>query len=160
MNWIEHQERQKQHLSLCLVCFYCCVHEKLFSYISSSFAADSFYWKYFCDFCSFLLLECSFFACVMILIKSKLLHTQNTKRLQYYFQHDFLLPMLFFSFLSPLPIPNSFGCLNPFCYATYYCQWLKNIVRICFWCFLFCFVLLPTLLSSSLQRYDIYPVIQ
>ena len=132
---------------------------KAFFHISSSFAADSFYWKYFCDFCSFLLLECSFFACVMILIKSKLLHTQNTKRLQYYFQHDFLLPMLFFlSFHHTYP--KFLWMFEPLLLCYILLPMTKNIVRICFWCFLFCFVLLPTLLSSSLQRYDIYPVIQ
>ena len=135
---------------------------KAFFHISSSFAADSFYWKYFCDFCSFLLLECSFFACVMILIKSKLLHTQNTKRLQYYFQHDFLLLLLFFFFPFTITYPKFLWMFEPLllCYILLpmtkkYRTYLFLVLFV-----LFCSPANPTFFFSSTLRYlPCYPVV-
>ena len=99
----------------------------------------------FCDFCSFILLECSFFACVMMLIKSKLLHTQNTKRLQYYFQHDFLLPMLFF-FPFTITYPKFLWMFEPLLL----CYILLPMTKISYVSVLMFFVLSPSNLTLYL----------
>ena len=116
----------------------------------------------FCDFCSFLLLECSFFACVIILIwyYSKLL--LKIQRDYYYIFNMIFYYLCFFFFPFTITFPKILWMFEPLllCYILLpmtkkYRTYLFLVLFV-----LFCSPANPTFFFSSTLRYlPCYPVV-